>query len=550
MLLSLTIKNYVLIEYLELNLGKSLNIITGETGAGKSIILGAIGLLAGERADTKSLLDADQKCIVEGIFNLEGYQLKNIFEHHSLDYESQSTIRREISPQGKSRAFINDTPVTLEVLKEITNRLLDIHSQHDNLTLSTQDFQLDMVDLYAQNKAFLLAYQTSFSEYKNLQKEIIQLKEISQSASKTFEFENFQFHELKQAKLIESEQAELEAELIVLENAEEIKTKLSLCVQAIEEGEISVQSGLTLVNSTLAQLSKLSPEFEPFKDKIQSILIEVKDINRELDKNNERIEADPQRCFEVKERLDLIYKLQKKHGVSEIKKLLEIQDSLEQKIKLYSQSDEKLVDLEKKFAKIETQLKIKAAELTISREKVFREMENRIISLLHNLGMEHNSFKIENKIVDFSKEGQDKISMMFSANKGIAPVVLKQAASGGEFSRLMFALKYLIAEKSFLPTIIFDEIDTGISGEIAQKMGVMMEKMSSNHQLITITHQHQIAAKGENHFYVYKSETEKGTKTNIKELTSNERLLEIASMIGGKNPSQTALESARELMGK
>lgn len=548
MLQSLHIKNYALIENLAFSPSPNFNIITGETGAGKSIMLGAIGLLTGDRADAKALLDTEQKCVIEGVFDLSTYKLQPIFEANELDFEPITTIRREISPQGKSRAFVNDTPVTLDTLKEITGRLLDVHSQHDNLMLGSADFQLEIVDIFAENTALLTEYKFTYKTYRQLKKQVEELLDTAAKSKKDFDYESFLLKELIDIQLTEGEQEKLEDEFSMLENAEEIKLKLNLCVEALSEGEISVNMGLSSVISNLAQLSKLATAYEQLKDRTNATLAELKDITKELERAEEKIEADPQRASELKSRLDSVYKLQKKHGVQSINELLSLQTELTSKVSSYNSLDTKIITCEKELKSSIEKLNKLATAVTQSREKVFKGIETNLTAQLRELGMPNNTFLIKNEQTDFTTDGRDKVQMLFSANKGIEPVTLKNAASGGEFSRLMFALKYLIASASALPTMIFDEIDTGISGEIAMKMGNMMQKMAKGHQLITITHLHQIAAKGDSHFFVYKDETAKGTKTNIRALNTDERLQEIAQMIGGKNPSATAFESAKEML--
>ncbi len=550
MLKSLQIKNFILIDHLEWNPENGFNIITGETGAGKSIILGALGLLTGERADTKSLLNIDDKCVVEGTFDLKDYHLESIFSENDIDYEPITNIRREITPAGKSRAFINDTPVNLEALKQITDTLLDIHSQHDNLLLGKADFQLQLVDAFAQNTSLLETYRGDFQVYRKLKKKHSDLLDIAQNSKKEFDYDSFLLNELNDAKLQLGEQETLEEQLNVLENAEEIKIKLSECVQGISEGEISIQGALAQVISNLNQLSKIAGEFEPFKNRTQASLEELKDISKELLRIEEKTEADPERANEIKSRLDLVYKLQKKHGLNSVQELLDAASVLSKKVADFQGIDSQIIEVEKELNLVLEKINKQTQQLSERRKAVFLAIENQLSALLISLGMPNASFQIQHTEIDFTETGIDKIQMLFSANKGLAPVPLKNAASGGEFSRLMFALKYVMAEKSALPTLIFDEIDTGISGEIAMKMGDMMKRMSNGHQIITITHLHTIAAKGNAHYYVYKEEGASRTNTKLRKLTNNERVTEIAQMIGGNNPSALAFESAKELIAE
>lgn len=550
MLKSLQIKNYALIESLEFSPSPQFNIITGETGAGKSIMLGAIALLTGARADIKSLLDKEQKCIIEGVFDISAYELNDVFEVHEVDYEAITIIRREITPQGKSRAFINDMPVNLETIKEITGRLLDVHSQHDNLMLGSEDFQLEIVDIFAQNSAILNQYRIVLKNYKKLKKQVEELKSVAANAKKDFDYVQFLFTELVGIQLAENEQETLEEELNILENADEIKLKLNLCIQTLTEGDFSVITELGSVVSNMNQATKLSSTYESLRERGNSCLAELKDIAKELQQAEEKTEIDPLQLVNVRNRLDNIYKLQKKHNLTTVKGLIDLKDELGNKLNSYNSTDEKINEIEIELRNTNDQLAKIADQLTETRLKEFKKIECKLTDQLKQLGMPNNNFIIKHESTDYTMDGKDKISMLFSANRGVEPIALKNSASGGEFSRLMFALKYIIAEISALPTMIFDEIDTGISGETAIKMGEMMKKMASGHQLITITHLHQIAGKGDSHFFVYKDETPKGTKTNIRKLNPTDRLQEIAEMIGGKNPSHIAYESAKEMLSK
>jgi len=548
MLKSLQIKNFILIDHLEWRPEAGFNIITGETGAGKSIILGALGLLTGARADTKSLLNNQDKCVVEGVFNLEGYDLSSIFTENDIDYEGLSTIRREINPAGKSRAFINDTPVNLEVLKEITDALLDIHSQHDNLLLGKADFQLQLIDSFAKNQGLLAEYQQSFGLYRKCRKKLAELNETAQKSQKQFDYDSFLLKELQEAKFGVGEQEKLEEELGMLDNAEEIKIKLAASVEALSEGEIAAAILVANVVSNLNQLSKFANEFDTHKARAQAIVEEIKDITRELSRIQEKTESNPEKALEIRARLDLIYKLEKKHGLGSISELLTLATSLTKQVSDYQNIDTEIANFEQELEVISSKIEKQAQSLSERRTAVFDTIVRQFSSLLVDLGMPNASFYIQQTASEYSETGTDKIAMLFSANKGLAPVLLKNAASGGEFSRLMFALKYVMAEKSALPTLIFDEIDTGISGEIAVKMGEMMKKMALGHQIITITHLHTIAAKGNAHYFVYKEDGAARTNTKLRKLSETERIDEIAQMIGGKNPTALAFESAKELI--
>lgn len=548
MLKSLHIKNFILIDNLEWQPEQGFNIITGETGAGKSIILGALGLLTGERADSKSLLNVDDKCVVEGVFEIENYNLAPIFNENNIDYEHVTTIRREINAAGKSRAFINDTPVNLETLKEITDFLIDIHSQHDNLLLGKADFQLQLIDAFAQNQKPLVEYGILFSSYKSLQKKLTDLKLKSSLAQKEFDYDSFLLNELNESKLQIDEQEKLEDEFKLLQNAEEIKLKLSSSILAFSEGEVSVNQLLNVIVSNLNQLSKFSTEIDNLRTRTLATLEELKDITKEIAKIEEKTEANPLKSLEIGTRLDLIYKIQKKHGVNTIAALLEIKAQLDAKISEFNNIDSEILNIENEINTSERKLSELALLISTRRKSEFQTLENQLKALFVDLGMPNATFTVQHSTVDYTETGIDKIQMLFSANKGLAPIPLKNAASGGEFSRLMFALKFVMAKKSALPTLLFDEIDTGISGEIAVKMAGMMKQMAANHQIITITHLHTIAAKGDAHYFVYKEDGQSRTNTKLKKLSSEQRINEIAQMIGGKNPTQIAFESAKELL--
>ncbi|KOF04317.1 DNA repair protein [Roseivirga seohaensis subsp. aquiponti] len=548
MLQRLSIENYALIQQLEINPDAQLNIITGETGAGKSIILGALGLLLGNRADSKSLLDQEKKCVIEGVFDISAYQLTALFEENDMDYDVECIIRREISPNGKSRAFINDGVTNLDFLKLLGKRLMDIHSQHDNLLLGSNGYQLSLVDAFAQNNALLQKYSKAFSDYREKYEILEQLKSESADLKKEADYHQFLFDELDKAQLQADEQEILEAELNKLENAEEIKLKLNEALSALDQSEFNANQMLQGAKTALGQINKFAKKYDSLFERLNSSWIELKDIIAELETEEEQVEYEPQRAEEVQERLSLIYKLQQKHQVSDIASLLSIYEELGNKVLKVGNLDDAIEAAEKQtnlaFELVETS----GEALSQSRTKVFAGFENQIGALLDDLGMPHAKLAIQHEKQAPSESGVDKINLLFSANKGIAPQPLKQVASGGEFSRLMFAVKYILADKTALPTIVFDEIDAGISGEISIQMAEMMNKMAQNHQVITITHLPQIAARGKSHYYVYKDNAQDVTASNIRKLNHDERLSELAQMIGGKQFSESSLESARELM--
>jgi DNA repair protein RecN (Recombination protein N) len=550
MLIGLVIKNYALIRELEIQPSPHLNVVTGETGAGKSIMLGAIGLLLGNRADGKALWDENEKCIVEGIFDISSYKLQSAFESANLDYEQQAVIRREISPGGKSRAFINDTPVTLEIMRSIGGRLMDVHSQHETLELGSRVFQLDFIDSYASNLSLKDKYKEVWknfvvakTNFESLQKEAALLKQES-------DFVKFQLEELTKAELQSDEQEKLESELKVMEHAEEIKIQLNTIVAQLGQSEFAVSPVLSAVRNMLHSISAYSPDYQKLYDRLESVRLELDDILDEVEREEERVEFDPKRTAKTKDRLSLIYQLMQKHRMKDVNELLALQESLQLKFDKTANLDETLLSAKKILESSGNELKRTAQDLTKSREKVFSPLCKQVTQLLLDLGIPNAVLKIEHQVVEPTVTGQDYVELLFSANKGIAPKPLAQVASGGEFSRLMFSIKYVMAAKTALPTLVLDEIDNGISGEIAIQLGKMMKEMATRHQLITITHLPQIAAKGDAHYFVYKDNKASKTISLVKQLLPDERIDEIAKMIAGANPSRLALENARELMSQ
>jgi DNA repair protein RecN (Recombination protein N) len=549
MLKSLLIKNYALINDLMMEPSAQFNIITGETGAGKSIMLGAVGLLLGNRADTKVLMVSEEKCVVEGKFDVSDYdQLLQLFEEEELDYEKECIIRREISPSGKSRAFINDTPVTLESLRKIGEQLMDVHSQHETLQLGDQQFQLQLVDNYAENTALLKEYKALYAEYKQAEKAYQELKTSANKSAEELDYQQFLFDELYKAQWQEDEQSSLEEELEQLENAEEIKAKLLSCLQLMDNEELGALPLLRQTEQLMRQLAKYGERYRSLQERISSGLIELQDSFGELSQLEEHVMLDEERIEQVKSRLSLLYHLQSKHKVSSISELLAIQTQLEQQLQQAANFEGDLAVLAAEVERKKLALSQLAEVLSKRRKAVFGRIEEEVSTLLRNLGMGDASLKVQHQAQSMSHNGSDAIDLLFSANKGVAPQALKQVASGGEFSRLMFCFKYVMADKAKLPTIVFDEIDTGISGEIALKMAAMMKQMAKNHQVIVITHLPQIAAKGDTHFFVFKDLTASKAASKIRRLDGEERLTELAKMIGGDNYSETALSSAKELV--
>ncbi|WP_299987108.1 DNA repair protein RecN [uncultured Pontibacter sp.] len=557
MLIDLKIKNYALIEQLEMNPSPVLNIITGETGAGKSIMLGAIGLLLGNRADSKLLFNQEQKCVIEGVFDISQYNLKEVFVAEDLDFDEHCILRREISPSGKSRAFVNDTPVTLDVLRKIGENLMDIHSQHDTLQLGDTSFQLNILDIYAGNTSldiyagnlsYLKDYNETYRKYKKLESDYKKLTDQLAQAQKELDYNTFLLNELEEINLQEDEQEQLETELKELENAEDIKLKLTQAVQYLTESEFNITSALKDTVQLIGQLAAFSPKYDELRTRTESCMIELNDVAGELEDAERRTEADPARTTEVQERLNTIYTLQRKHQVQTIAELLEIQRELEGKVGSVLNLDNALSTTEKAMKDAEKEMLEKAAVLSERRKASFGQFERELYTLLAELGMPNARIVIQHKAAAPTATGTDEISILFSANKGAQPQSLVKAASGGEFSRLMLSIKYMLADKTALPTIVFDEIDTGISGEVAVKVGRMMQQMAQKHQIIAISHLPQIAAQGNSHYFVYKHDTEDRTISRVKKLSDKERVDEIAHMIAGANPSASAYKSAKELL--
>ncbi|TGD82934.1 DNA repair protein RecN [Hymenobacter wooponensis] len=548
MLVDLRIRNYALIEQLELRPSALLNIITGETGAGKSIMLGAIGLLLGNRADSRMLFDTEKKCVIEGQFDISNYQLQDIFESEDLDYDTQCILRREISPAGKSRAFVNDTPVTLETLRNIGANLMDIHSQHDTLLLGDAVFQLNLLDLYAGLVPTRAQYSNAYRQYRKLEADLKALEDQVAQANKELDYHTFLLNELEDARLDNENQEEVEQEVKQLEHAEEIKYKLTQALQSLTESEYCATSSLKETATLLGQVAAYSDSFKELKERLDSCLIEIHDISDEIEAAERRTEGDPARIDELQGRLNVLYSLQRKHQVRDVVALLAVRSELRDKVGSVLNLDKQISRLRRDAEAALATVTKQAARLSESRRKVFPKFEKELVGLLAELGMPHSRIVVQHQAGAPAASGTDIISILFTANKGAQPQTLSKAASGGEFSRLMLCIKYMLADKTALPTIVFDEIDTGISGEIAVKVGRMMQQMAKKHQLIAISHLPQMAAAGDAHYFVYKEDRADRTVSRIRTLELNERIQEIAQMISGANPSQNAFQSARELL--
>ena len=548
MLIKLFIQNYALISHLEIIPSGHLNIITGETGAGKSIMIGAVGLLLGKRADTKTLYNSDEKCIVEGIFDIGAYRLQTFFKEQDLDYSKETIIRREISPSGKSRAFINDTPVTLDVMRDLGSNLMDVHSQHDTLMLGSLNYQLSVVDTFAQNTYLVEDYSKIYQAYKKLKKDIFHLESEAAKLQKESDFNQFLYDELYAANLEPDEQVDLEEKLARLEHAEEIKSSIYEAIHLLLESEGSALEQIADVQKKISSLSNYSTHFQELNERLVSVLLELKDISREIEKESDIIEHDPQQAAEISDRLSLIYKLHQKHLVSDNRQLIEIMHDLATKVHRTLSLDTDIAELKKRLETTTGNLNDAAEKLSESRMAQFESIKHNLEEMLVGLGIPEARIQFEHKRIEPEESGTDEVEIMFSANKGVAPMNLKLVASGGEFSRLMFCIKFMVAGKKALPTLILDEIDTGISGEIALKMARMMKEMSKNHQVIAITHLPQIAAAGSKHYFVFKDSSTDKSMSLVRELEKDERIVEIAKMIGGDRPSIAAMDNARELL--
>jgi DNA repair protein RecN (Recombination protein N) len=548
MLKNLIIKNYALLQALEMEPSTALNIITGETGAGKSIMLGAIGLLLGNRADKKTLYNEDQKCVIEGSFTVSKYQLESIFDQEELDYDPVCILRREITPSGKSRAFINDTPVRLETMKSLGRFLVDIHSQHDSLLLGNQDYQLQIVDAYADNEHLLKVYQKSYQHFRKAASDYERLRNEAATIKKEADYHQFLLDELHKARLEAGEQSKLEDDLQVMENAANIKEQLNLLLTLLSNDTHSIDDMLVQGRQALAKISSYSQKYEALHERLESCLIELRDISSEAESEALEVDFDHEKVEAVRDRLNLIYQLQQKHQVDSVEALLDIQHDLERKLERVLNLDNDIAYLKSVRDTAYREMMEHAVMLSQSRSKIFSKLCDEITGLLKNLGIPDASMEVDLQKTDAGNSGIDEVNILFSANKGIAPQEIKGVASGGEFSRLMFCIKYVLADKISLPTIIFDEIDTGVSGEIAIKMVHMMREMARNHQVIAISHLPQVAAKGDAHYFVYKDNSSVKAVSKIKKLNNEERIEQIARMIGGNNPSSIAFENAKELL--
>ncbi len=550
MLKKLEIQNYAIIDKLQLDLSEHLSIITGETGAGKSILLGALGLIMGKRADTKVLYDDAIKCFVEATFSVATYQLKEWFDEEELDYLDEVVIRREISPQGKSRAFINDTPVTLDVLEGLAKQLIDIHQQFDTLDIQKPDYQIKIVDVLAGNKDILTDYYQKYKEYKKGQKTLFDLEEKNKNAVQECEFLNFQMEEFLSAQLKEGEQEELENSLEKLTSAEDIKKYTSMMAHGLEEDENAITGQLQSLLNHFGTIARLSEEFQGIYDRVIAAKEELTDVAREVSIVADKTEYDPEAIAETQARLDLLYRLQKKHHVLTVEDLLKIQLDIQAKLDGFTDISNEIEQLKSFIQKLENDLVTIGKQITKNRKSITEKFEQNIQALLTELSMPHAKIKVQiSPLNTATPTGFDDVSLVFAPNKGSQFHPLKDTASGGEMSRLALCIKSLLAEAMTLPTLIFDEIDSGVSGEVSMKMGEILGKLSQNHQVISITHSPQIASKAVKHYWVYKNDTAARTVTAIKELSQEERIDELAKMLSGNPPTSAAIANAKELLG-
>ncbi|OAB78527.1 DNA repair protein RecN [Cochleicola gelatinilyticus] len=549
MISQLAIKNYALIEDIRVTLQPGLTIITGETGAGKSILLGALALLLGKRADLSSVKDNSKKCVIEAEFTLKGYGLEAVFDEYDLDYDLHTIIRREILPGGKSRAFVNDTPVNLSQLQSLAPYLVDIHSQNETLSLASEAYQLEVIDALAGNAELLQEYTSQLSLYRTVTETLEKLISEKETATKELDYHTFQHTELVEANLKGMDQQELEETFETLSNSEEIQEGIAQGLELLSEENVGTIETAKQVRATLSKLKNYASRYEDFWDRINSVIIELEDIFEALSEASDTVEADPSTLFELNAKLQTLYKLQQKHSVATVNELIEIQESLAEKIDTTLHLDSAIDAAKREKAHAEEIALQTASEIHKKRIAAIPELKKQLEAYLKELGLPNATFQFDlNASKTFRSAGTDTLELLFTANKGLAPAPLKKVASGGEMSRIMLAVKAVLAKYKKLPTIVFDEIDTGVSGEIANKMAKIMAEMSVSMQLISITHLPQIASKGAHHIKVYKEDVNERTVTGLKILTEEERIVEIAQMIGGKHVTDAALANAKELL--
>lgn len=549
MLKHLHISNYALIDQLEVGFNRGFNVITGETGAGKSILLGALGFALGDRADTGVLFDKDKKCIVEAHFELNDKTLHALFEQNDLDFEAECIFRRELSPTKKSRAFINDTPVALQTMKEIGSQLVDIHSQHDSLLLSDSDFQLRLLDDIAKNGSVLAEYQTEYAHYKAIKRKLNELQEMATKNTAENDYLKFQLDELDKADLKDGEYADIEQTLSVMENAEEIKSLLVAANGLMEEGETAILGQMNELAATLSRLRHLLPDTEDLSERIENLKVELKDIAYDLRHKEDGIQFDEGQLQTLQERYDLLSRLMMKHRVQEFEALIALRDNLKEKVNAFENIDGAIAKAEKELKDSEKRLSILAKTLHDKRSQAATAFGESVVALVRQLAMPFAQFQVSVESQDtFGSKGTDGIRFLFSANKGVAVADLERVASGGELSRLMLAIKSAVSSYNYIPTLIFDEIDTGVSGEVAAKIGSIMSQMGTSLQLIAITHLPQVASQAEHHYFIYKDNEGERTQSHIRLLDAEERIGEIAKMLSNDQITPEALRAAEVLL--
>ncbi|MCF8303657.1 MAG: DNA repair protein RecN [Bacteroidales bacterium] len=549
MLQHFVIENYALIRKLNIGFSGGFTVITGETGAGKTIIVGALSLILGQRADTKVLWDKDKKCVVEGIFNIAHYHIKSFFDEHDLDYDDRAILRREITPSGKSRAFINDTPVKLNQLRELGQHLVDIHSQNSVTLLNDANFQLAVVDTYANHNNLLEEYRHEYKAYLQLQRQLKELTEKEQESKSEQDYYQFLYDELAKADLKEGEQQEIESELELQNNAEAIKTALYSAKEELSNSENNITGRLSALQTSIDRVAEHYKDLATISQRLESSYIDLKDIASEIERMEEHITYDPGEIEKLSERLDLIYRLEQKHRAGSVDELIKAREELARKLSEISSLEDQIVLVREQIKGKREHLEKLASSISENRKKAIPSIEKELLNDLSQLGMPDAQFKIrQTHLDDFTSDGTDAIQFMFNANKGGELLEVSRIASGGELSRLMLSVKSLIAQRKLLPTIIFDEIDSGVSGDIAGKVGHIMNRMANDMQVIAISHLPQIAARGNTHFMVYKETGKNSTTSYIKQLNKDERVEEMAKMLSSNQLTEAAMETARELL--
>lgn len=549
MLQQLIIDNYALIDHTDLTLDGGMSVITGETGAGKSIMLGALGMLLGQKADAQALLDKTRKCVVEATFDIADYGLEDIFAEADMEYDDVTIIRREIQPNGKSRAFVNDTPATVAFLKELGAHLIDIHSQHQNMLLSQTGFHLDVVDSMAKTQSEVAAYAAAYAQMRAKQQELQELKELNARQGKELDYNRFVLCELENAKLEEPDELErLERQQEMQDKAEEIKENIAMAINALDGDESGIVHQLGDMGRNLDRVSHFLPQEADIVSRVETARIDLDDIRQTLRDVIEKVDFDPEEQRRLTDRLNILNSLTQKHGVATVGELMSIRDELRKKVAAVDSFDERLQELTEELQALTSAAQAKADTLSEKRQSVFADITSQIESQLHEMGMANAKFVVSHAKSDLGPNGQDDIRFLFAANKNGEPTDIARVASGGEMSRVMLSIKSLLSQTKSLPTIIFDEIDTGVSGDVADKMGKIMSGMATHMQVLAITHLPQVAAKGHKHYKVYKEDTDERTISHIKQLTDDDRVTEIAKMLSGATVSDAALANARELL--